>query len=179
MSAPEKAEKAYPEQVVMERLETVRWHRTTVFPAGETVAQLQHAAAWVRSMGHEAADVSADGFRYRSIYSTGGTSHWHWIEPGQWLVHMEGERQDREFDSPYDEPSAVSDDPQVDGYYGYRPWPSEEWHIVAAPTPGMTFPPGKPYHPGGPTGVERHPINDEIADIRSSLPPGRPDGEAP
>lgn len=137
-------EKAWPEQVVMERLEKVRWHRTCIYPAGETLAQLQRAAEWVRMMGHEAADVCEDGFRYRSVYGGGRFNRWTWIEPGQWLIHMEGENQAREFDSPYDEAPAVSDDPEDDSFYGYRPWPSDEWHVVEAPTPGMVFRPGNP-----------------------------------
>jgi hypothetical protein len=119
--------------VVMERLEKVRWHRTILFPAGESLADLDRAATWVRSMGHEAAGVCPDGFRYRSVYPDGTTARWHWIEPGQWLVHMEGENQDREFDSPSDEGPADSDDPADDGFYGYRPWPHDEWHIVPPP----------------------------------------------
>lgn len=136
-------EAEYPETVIMERLEKVRWHRTTIYPAGETLAQLQRAVSWVRSMGHEAADACEDGFRYRSVYGEGRFASWVWIEPGQWLVHMEGERQAREFDSPHDEPPAISDDPQDDHYCGYRPWPDDEWHIVSAPTPDLAFPPSR------------------------------------
>jgi len=116
--------------VVFERLEKIRWHRTVMYPAGDSLADLDRAAAWVRSMGHEAAGVCPDGFRYRSVYRDGETSRWHWIEPGQWLVHMEGERQDREFDLPSDEAPTTSDDPDDIESYGYRPWPRDEWHRV-------------------------------------------------
>lgn len=120
--------------IAMERLEKIKWRRQIFYPVGENAAEMAQAMAWVRSMGHHAEGLSEDGFRYRSVYPDSRTSRWTWVEPGQWLVHMEGENQVPEFDLPHDEQPATTDDQEQDGYYGYRPWPSDEWHIVDMPT---------------------------------------------
>lgn len=82
------------------------------------VTDTGEAAAWVRSLGHEAASVEADGFRYRSIYPDGQPSRWAWVERGQWLVHMHGDKQDPELDLPSD-----------DGPQAFRDWMGE-WMLV-------------------------------------------------
>lgn len=99
-----------------ERLERVKWQRREFHPVGETREEMAACMAWVRSLGHEAASLENDGFRYRSVYRSAEVSWgnlrndegipcsgWQWAPPGSWLMHMAGEGQDAELDSPHDE----------------------------------------------------------------------------
>lgn len=113
--------------VAFERLERVAYERREWHPVGETADQMRACMEWVRSLGHEAKSLEEDGFRYRSVYATASeytgrtTSGWHWCEPGEWLMHMSGDRQDPELDSPH------ADGPEEDGF-----WPhAHEWHQVS------------------------------------------------
>ncbi|GAA4120560.1 hypothetical protein GCM10022215_24330 [Nocardioides fonticola] len=89
--------------VAYERLETVTWERREWHPVGTTRDEIAACMAWVISRGHQAKSLEDDGFRYRSVYPNGDTSPWYWCEPGQFLMHMSGERQDNELDAPHDD----------------------------------------------------------------------------
>jgi hypothetical protein len=132
-----------------ERLERVTWQRREFHPVGETRAEMAACMEWVRSLGHEAKSLEDDGFRYRSVYRTGEESDyitlrndegiqcsgWQWAPPGTWLMHMHGEGQDPELDSPH------SEEPD-DGAYGFG-FGSQGggWHEVS---PLTTPPPADP-----------------------------------
>jgi len=105
---------------VFERLERVKFLRVEYRSTGRTLAEMAETMEWVRSRGHDAASLEADGFRYRSVYPDGSTSQWYWIEPGQWLVLMDGDGQNAEFDMPHDE---GPDD-------GCGIYPRDEWHEI-------------------------------------------------
>ncbi len=104
---------------VFERLERITAFRSEYYEIGHSIEEIEAAAEYVRSKGHQAASVCADGFRYRSVYPDGSMSGWNWIEPGGWLCHMEGERQDPEFDLPH-----------ASGPDEHRIYPHDEWHEV-------------------------------------------------
>lgn len=109
---------------IFERLERVKYLRVEYHPAGETLDEMAQAIEWVRSKGHEATSLEAGGFRYRSVYPNDeygrATSAWKWIEPGEWLVLMEGDGQDSEFDDPHAE--GPDDGPNV--------YPRDDWHEI-------------------------------------------------
>lgn len=113
-----------------ERLERVTWQRREWHPVGQTRDEIAACMDWVRSLGHEAKSLEDDGFRYRSVYtdptySGSMTSEWKWAEPGEWLMHMVGENQDAELDSPHEGP------PDEDDGWGL---PRGGWHQVPATT---------------------------------------------
>lgn len=112
-----------------ERLVTVTWERREWHPVGETRDEMAACMAWVISLGHEAKSLEDGGFRYRSVYPATdegpATSCWKWAEPGEWLMHMHGERQDPELDDPH------AAGPDGDEYvYGFQP--DDGWHEVPA-----------------------------------------------
>lgn len=110
-----------------ERLEQVKFQRREYHPVGTTRTEMQVAMEWVRSLGHEAASLEDDGFRYRSIYATPSeytgrvTSGWKWAEPGEWLMHMVGDGQDPELDDPHEAPD--------DDWFGFH---GDDWHEITA-----------------------------------------------
>ena len=118
-----------------ERLEHVTWERREWHPVGETRDEMAECMAWVIALGHEAKSLEDDGFRYRSVYRGSESAYitrrnakgiqcsgWLWAEPGEWLMHMVGENQDSELDSPHDSP------PDTDDGWGL---PRGGWHRVA------------------------------------------------
>lgn len=123
--------------VRFERLERISFERREWFPVGFTRESMTAAMEWVRSLGHEADTLTDDGFRYRSVYDKDESgyitrcnaagkpcSNWKWVEPGEWLMHMAGDRQDSELDDPH------SHGPDDEDFW----MPGTDWHRVSEAT---------------------------------------------